>query len=66
MTAQEVERDTYTAKEVAVILGVKPLAVYRYLKAGRIAGAEKFGRRYVIWKGPFDEQLRRDSERKAA
>lgn len=66
MKAEKIDRDTYTPQEVADIMGVHIDTIYRYLKAGRIAGTEKFAKNWVIWKGPFDEQRRRDSERKAA
>jgi transposase len=59
------ERDTYTAKEVAVIYGRDVQTIWRWLKAGKVPGGEKTpGGAWVIWKQQFDQH--RAGERKAA
>jgi excisionase family DNA binding protein len=59
------EKDTYTPKEVAVIYGRSEQTIRRWLREGRIPGAEKVtNQTWVIWKTQFDQH--RAGERKAA
>jgi IS30 family transposase len=62
------ERDTYTAREVAQLMGRNEQTIHKWLRQGQFPEAEKVGEganaRWVIWKAAFD--ARRERERKAA
>jgi excisionase family DNA binding protein len=50
-----------TVKEAAAVWGVSACRVRQYLKEGRITGARKFGRDWVIPKDAPHPSLRRPS-----
>jgi excisionase family DNA binding protein len=62
----ELERDTYTPREVAQLMGMNEQTIQKWLREGRFPEAEKMGggsgARWVIWKAAFD--ARRNGERK--
>ena len=48
------ERDVYTVREVAQMLGLHQQTVWRRIREGKIPGGEWDGDRYWIWKQQFD------------
>lgn len=50
------KKDFYTAREVADILRVNIMTIYRYIKAGKIE-AHKIGKEFRISKDEFDKFL---------
>lgn len=54
---QKVEhKEFYLAEELAAILRVNVMTIYRYIKAGKIE-AHKFGKEYRISKNEFERFL---------
>jgi len=51
----------YTVKEVCEILKVKPLTVYRWLKAGKLK-AVKIGKSFRIEKSEFEKFVNQKSK----
>jgi len=49
-------KDFYTAQELADKLGVNVMTIYRYIKAGKI-GAYKLGKEFRIDRKEFDNFL---------
>ena len=47
------EKEFYTAKELAEKLRVNIMTIYRYIKAGKVK-AHKIGKEFRIAKGEFD------------
>jgi excisionase family DNA binding protein len=50
------QQEFYTAEELADILKVNIMTIYRYIKAGKLE-AYKFGKEFRIGKSEFDKFL---------
>ncbi|KND47465.1 MAG: excisionase family DNA-binding protein [Parcubacteria bacterium C7867-004] len=54
------EKQFYKAEDLASLLDVNIMTIYRYIKAGRLS-AYKIGREYRIDKDEFDDFLKKAS-----
>ena len=54
------EKDFYTAKELADMLSLNIMTIYRYIKAGKLK-AYKIGKEFRIGKAEFEAFLKRVS-----
>jgi len=57
---QSKENNFYTAEELAIILRVNVMTIYRYIKAKKLK-AYKIGKEFRIDKNEFDNFLKRAS-----
>jgi len=57
------EKEFYTAKELAEKLSVNVMTIYRYISAGKLA-AYKIGKEFRIEKSEFDRFLNKASTKK--
>lgn len=55
-----IEKEFYTAEELADKLRVNIMTIYRYIKAGKLK-AHKLGKEFRITKEEFDRFLRKTS-----
>jgi len=54
------KKDFYTAKELAEILSLNVMTIYRYIKAGKLK-AHKIGKEYRIDKNEFGRFLKKSA-----